>query len=85
MNKIDAAGGYAYPSGESDNHGGMTLRDLFAAHALAGLIAAHAGKSVVPAPEKGAEMAYGYADAMLAERDKPKPKAAPAADELDPE
>ena len=71
MSKIDDAGGYAYPSGESDNHGGATLRDFFAAHGLAGLVAAHAGKAVVPAPEKAAEMAYEYADHMLKRRTSP--------------
>lgn len=51
---------------------GATLRDLFAAHALAGYLAAHADPEVyVPKPVDAADMAYRYADAMLARRSKP--------------
>ena len=50
--------------------GGLTLRDLFAGLAMAGQLAA------TPEPEEDrsfpsiATWAYGYADAMLAEREK---------------
>jgi len=48
-------------------HEGMELRDFFAAHAMAGLLAPN-----VPWDEQSvpvyAEMAYEYADAMLAAR-----------------
>lgn len=45
-------------------HEGMELRDFFAAHAMAGLLAPN-----VPWDEKMyAEMAYEYADALMAAR-----------------
>lgn len=45
------------------------LRDLFAAHALGGYLAAHAGVGVsMPSPDLAAKRAYGYADAMLTVR-----------------
>lgn len=44
--------------------GGMTLRDYFAAQALAGPVSEHG------IPEEAAMRAYEYADAMLAERAK---------------
>lgn len=47
----------------------MTLRDVFAAHALGGIIAAHNGDMTpIPTEQKAAKWAYEYADAMLAER-----------------
>lgn len=52
---------------------GMTLRDYFAAKALAALIG-HEGKDDVNRGPKGvpilAKFAYEYADAMLLEREK---------------
>jgi hypothetical protein len=47
---------------------GMSLRDYFAAHALAGIAAR--GPREHESAEARARYAYGYADAMLAERDK---------------
>ena len=48
---------------------GMTLRDDFAAQALAGWLASFA-TDVSPKPKGVAEFAYQMADAMLAERSK---------------
>ena len=46
-----------------------TLRDLFAAHALTGYLAAHAdGETTLPTRTKVAEYAYKMADAMLLAR-----------------
>lgn len=67
----EKTGGPAFPSmryefgGEDD---GMTLRDYFAAKAMQGLIAC-GGVSDTTA-KWIAEIAYCYADAMLAEREK---------------
>lgn len=47
---------------------GMTLRDYFAGQALAGYLAA--GLTKDPKPWDAAKVAYGYADAMIAERAK---------------
>ena len=48
------------------HHSGMTLRDYFAGQALAGMLAAD------DAPyASAAELAYGYADALLRQRAKP--------------
>jgi hypothetical protein len=72
-----AAGGSAYPtSGYTD---GMTLRDYFAAHALAGYLAAHAADGqAFPMDLDAARHCYGYADAMLRERQRVRPTVAPA-------
>ena len=51
----------------SESQSGMTLRDWFAGQALTGWIAAIDGH---PLPEDAAMVAYSYADAMLAARDK---------------
>jgi len=80
MSKND--GGLAFPSkgmnviGSAEyQHKGMTLRDYFAAKALAFVIARHweGGQSV--ASTEGmktiADLSYGIADAMIAERSKP--------------
>lgn len=61
------------PNGSINFCPGMTLRDYFAAKALAAMIGneskdfSNRGSSGVP---KLAQYAYEYADAMLAERDK---------------
>lgn len=50
---------------------GMTLRDWFAGHALAGLIQGYstAYGSPTSAPDEVVVEAYGYADAMLRARE----------------
>jgi len=51
---------------------GMELRDYFAAHALGGYLAIHCTEGEdYPAPKTVAAACYGYADALLAERNKP--------------
>ena len=62
----------AFPSGNdvtlgdwrSHGHSGMTLRDYFAAKALANAYTQHDGN-----PDKVAEWAYAVADAMLKARE----------------
>lgn len=71
-------GGPAFPFGQTDpNSGqlvngwgseGMSLRDYFAAKALAGILADPNSATVTT--ERVAIAAYDYADAMLAERAK---------------
>jgi len=48
----------------------LTLRDFFAAHAMQGAMAADANGSYAHSVD--AQLAYQHADAMMAERDKPK-------------
>jgi hypothetical protein len=48
---------------------GMTLRDWFAGQALVGYLSGFA--ETTPAEHVAARWAYGFADAMLAERAKP--------------
>jgi hypothetical protein len=49
----------------------MSLRDWFAGMALQGVLAAHADpETVLPKQTDAAEMAYQYADAMLAQQRK---------------
>jgi hypothetical protein len=72
-------GGPAYPRSAVLNHDGttyhnaadgMALRDWFAGQALNGIIA-HPGMEPDDASKKGyAMLAYEYADAMIAERNK---------------
>jgi hypothetical protein len=50
-----------------DQHFGLTLRDFFAAKALAGMASAYHDHWTV---ERAAEAAYELADAMLRERSK---------------
>lgn len=65
-------GGFAFPQSNFDVAysdyigGGMTLRDWFAGQALMGLLPS---KSVVGFPTAYAQVAYEYADAMLAARE----------------
>ena len=56
------------PRSTSDGHD-ITLRDLFAAFALAGLNTCDSEGSR-PSSREAAKAAYGDADAMLAEREK---------------
>lgn len=59
---------------------GITVRDYFAAQALAGMTAGitrfrdDAADIIVNRPQDISEIAYVYADAMLAERAKGKPE-----------
>lgn len=62
MSKKD--GGFAFTVPEFPDSEGMTIRDWFAGHALTGVIAA--GGNL--AWDATARIAYGMADAMLAER-----------------
>lgn len=70
-------GGYAFPQPDSDQSGwtsddhprGMSLRDWFAGMALAGLSANSAHEVTT---KREAEIAYGQADEMIAERSKRK-------------
>ena len=48
----------------------MTLRDFFAAMAMQGLIAQSCGTALGSQKEGGAQYAYEFADAMIAERAK---------------
>lgn len=77
-------GGPAFPETEYGGHSsrhpidmrpGMTLRDYFAGQALAGLtanmtVSAHLSESGAAGFPTLSRSAYGYADAMLAEREK---------------
>lgn len=56
-------GGPAFPPDLGSQFKGMTLRDYFASQALAGICAYGCRKF-----EDAASDAYGFADAMLAER-----------------
>lgn len=63
-----------YDEKKIGQHEGMTLRDFFAAHAIAGLLAPNMpwGEDDVPVL---AGKAYEYADAMIKARHKRKAKA----------
>lgn len=67
-------GGPAFPRDHAhDGHNGMTLRDYFAARAMAALLTrvdVVAGDYVTNAtPDQGAKDAYRFADAMLRARE----------------
>jgi len=55
---------------EVEAQDGMSLRDYFAAQALAGLIAAHTGEMSLPVANHAARDAYEFADAMIVARRK---------------
>lgn len=57
-----------HPTMGSRGENGMSIRDYFAGQALAGMLANPISREY--APEREAVAAYGYADAMLAERSK---------------
>jgi len=70
-------GGWAFPRPDGVRYNdqfGMTLRDYFAAKAMASLVsapsAAKAVSSSIPYDQGIAEMAYTVADAMITEREK---------------
>lgn len=65
--KID--GGPAFPWLHTEGHGGMSLRDYFAAAALQGMLAGLPDESPYNS-DVLAFNAYEISDAMLAERDK---------------
>lgn len=69
MSKPD--GGQAFPMHERDDGlCGMSLRDYFAAKALAGMLAAYSGPDCTfPEQHMAARRAYEYADAMLKARE----------------
>ena len=60
----------AFPSGDSGDYPGMTLRDYIAAQCINGMLAA-ATSWRSSTPTQWAEVAYQIADAMLIEREKP--------------
>jgi hypothetical protein len=66
----------AFPCDETANinqQTGMSLREYFAAKAMQGLLAAYAGKELLlPSDETAARKAVAYADALIAELNKPK-------------
>ena len=59
-----------WPNGQLETNYGMTLRDYFAAKAMLGYYASLPAGNPLPA-QQVAMIAYGIADAMLAERSKP--------------
>lgn len=67
-------GGPAFPvvvkclDGSTEIQAGMTLRDWFAGKALEGMLGGEPGSHLVP--PNAAELAFEYADAMIAERAK---------------
>lgn len=62
-------GGPAFPPHFEPAHCGMSLRDWFAGMALQAM-AAHWANGLNPHEQSAADMAYRYADAMLAESSK---------------
>jgi hypothetical protein len=71
MSKKDSSSpAFPIPTRLTENWGGMTLRDYFAAKAMQGLLAQSNGSALLSTPKIGAGFAYQIADAMLAERDK---------------
>ena len=60
-----------HPPRETLAFDSLTTRDLFAAFALAGLLAAHTDDMALPDRERAAKLAFGYADAMLKRRAQP--------------
>jgi hypothetical protein len=73
MNHFNKDGGSAFPQAEYPHLGqaGMTLRDYFAAKAMASILNAAANAGLAADPENAAPIAkasYFMADAMLAAR-----------------
>lgn len=68
MIPIDREGGFT-----EVRESGMSLRDWFAGQALAGIIACPGAEPDDASREGCASLAYGFADAMLAEREKCEP------------
>lgn len=65
-------GGYGRSRIVTVQEGGMTLRDYFAAKALAGMLAAESEAEGFYTAASAAERAYAFADAMIAVRAKEK-------------
>ncbi len=66
-------GGPAYPM-MSDMCGGMSIRDVFAAHVIHGVLENRPADQEITSPkclQIAAQIAYQIADAMIAERSKP--------------
>ena len=66
-------GGPAFPVADTkhwDGHNGMTLRDYFAAQALAGIVLSPLGQGGRATYDSTARDAYSYADAMIAARER---------------
>lgn len=63
------AGFYAASGYDNDPAAGMSLRDWFAGHALAGLLARDFGSTNEGQLQEIAEKAYDLADAMLTDRE----------------
>lgn len=61
-------GGPAFPQNLAGDGRGMSLRDYFAAKAIQGMLA---GEPRAESPHVWSRSAYEFADAMLAEREKP--------------
>lgn len=61
---------YVFPM-ECISHG-LTKRELFAAMAMHAYITATGSNELVPSPKFAAERAAQYADALIAELDKPR-------------
>lgn len=57
----------AFPYQHNPAHGGMSLRDYFAAKALAAMAGTHGGRAFDP--HGTAKAAYEFADAMMEARD----------------
>lgn len=55
------------PSALRSAFDGLTVRDVFAAHALQGVMAAHSGDVDLPDPKTAARWSREYADQLLAE------------------
>lgn len=76
MTQTKDTGGPAFPANHfdlADNEHGMTLRDWFAGMALQGMLASHDvcdSETEVINFNVISELSYGYADAMLEEREK---------------
>lgn len=69
-------GGPAFPTTTPFTDEGMSIRDYFAAAALQGILAAHAGPDnlIFPTDKEAARMAYSAADAMLRARQEWSPQ-----------
>lgn len=55
-------------AGQQSAFDGLTVRDVYAAFALAGIIASHTGDTQLPDDDKAAKWAFGFADAALKRR-----------------